>query len=440
MKKVMRYIWQMYGWRMLVCACLIFNFQFSISNSANAQDTRYETDSTCGCDILYVDGIQTTRSGDRYGFKRADGTVIAEDIFLHVASFSDGYCRVWLEDSLCGLLDTSGRLVVPCLYDNVEQPSCGRALVLKNHLYGFSDLHGKLVIPIVFPHAFPFSDNRAAVIIPLDSFFYQGAYIDTLGNLLTTTPFQNTLAFTDGFAPVQQYDRWGIVDTFFNIVLPTVHEQVSLIGEGLLFAGDGYGMALYDLRRSKRPLTPPHYLPVTPLSEGRIGVSRGNKYGFLDPLGNEVIPCTYDEIGTFRLGRAMARIGDRFGIIDTSGRIVLPIVYEDRTPKGYKYVYYDSVALVERDGKLGFVDLEGRFVVPLSFSQAYHFSQGLAPVRLDNHWGYINNRGDIYLPFIFDIASPFRYGRAEVFLLGNRHKIDLQGRCLTNCNGIISFR
>ena len=55
-------------------------------------------------------------------------------------------------------------------------------------------------------------------------------------------------------------------------------------------------------------------------------------------------------------------------------------------------------------------------------------------------WGYVNTRGEIYLPFIFDIASPFRWGRAEVFFQGRRHKIDLQGHCLTNCNGLISFR
>ena len=74
----------------------------------HAQNTRYETDSTCGCDILYVDGIQTTREGNRYGFKRDDGTVLAPNIYLHVGEFSNGYCRVWLEDSLCGLISASG--------------------------------------------------------------------------------------------------------------------------------------------------------------------------------------------------------------------------------------------------------------------------------------------------------------------------------------------
>ena len=42
--------------------------------------------------------------------------------------------------------------------------------------------------------------------------------------------------------------------------------------------------------------------------------------------------------------------------------------------------------------------------------------------------------------FIFDIASPFQWGRAEVYFQGRRHKIDLEGHCLSNCNGIISFR
>lgn len=406
---------------------------------ATSQTTRYETDSTCGCDILYVDGIQTTRDGDRYGFKRDDGTVVAPNIYLHVGSFSNGYCRVWLEDTLCGLLSATGEVVVPCLYDDVSQPSCNRVVVSKNGLLGYSDLHGNLVIPPTFPHASDFAENRAVVSVVVDSLFLMCTFIDTLGNYLFPPVYQNAMPFSGGYAPVRQYDRWGLIDTLGREALPTVYEQLSLPDHGVLFAGDADGMALFRAGERK-PLSEAVYYPITSVFDNRIGVSRDGKQGFLDLDGNEVVPCIYDEIGAFRMGRTMVRIEEHYGIIDTMGNIVLPIEYDNLSTKGYKYAYYDSLAMVEKDGLLGYVDLEGRIVIPLRFTQAYHFSQGLAPVLFNGGWGYINTRGDIYLPFIFDIASPFHWGRAEVFFQGRKHKIDLEGRCLSNCHGIISFR
>ena len=415
---------------------------------ARAQGTRYETDSTCGCDILYVDGIQTTRDGDLYGFQRDDGTVIAPNIYSHVGQFTDGYCRVWLDDTLAGLLSASGEVAVPCIYDLVDQPSGNRVLVSKNGLYGYTDLHGNLVIPTTFTQASRFSENRAAVVVAIDSFFYQCTYIDTLGKVLFEPVYESALSFSQGYAPVKRYDRWGLIDTLGREVLPTIYEQITTIDHGIFFAGDGYGMAFFRLPAPNsqasdqkfKPLTPSVYIPMSGVNDNRVGVYRDGKQGFLDLSGREIIPCTYDEVGLFKLGRTLARIGDRYGIIDTLGNIILPIEYSNKTTKGNKYAYYDSLALVERDGLLGYVDLDGNIAIPLNFKEAYHFSQGLAPVLFNGAWGYINTKGDIYLPFIFDIASPFHWGRAEVYFQGHQHKIDLQGHCLFNCHGIISFR
>lgn len=412
-----------------------------LSPFASAQNTRYETDSTCGCDILYVDGIQTTREGDRYGFRRDDGSVVAPNIYLHVDQFTDGYCRVWLEDTLCGMLAASGEVVVPCLYDNVYPPSCGRIMVTKDGMFGFTDLHGNVVVPLVYPQAQSFSSNRAAVTIMVDSFFYECTFIDTLGNILFKPGFESAFSFSGAYAPVKQYDRWGLIDTLGRLVLPTVYEQITIPEQDILFAGDAYGMALFRCEADgvKRK-TEPIYFAVTAPSSNLVGVVRGEKQGFLDFEGHEAIPCIYDEIGSFRLGRTLVRQGDRYGIIDTLGNIILPVEYSNHSTKGNKYVYYDSLALVERDGLLGYVDLQGNIAIPLRFKEAYHFSQGLAPILFNGAWGYIDTHGDLYLPLIFDIASPFHWGRAEVYFQGRQMKIDLQGRCLSNCHGIISFR
>ena len=103
-------------------------------------------------------------------------------------------------------------------------------------------------------------------------------------------------------------------------------------------------------------------------------------------------------------------------------------------------MYYDSLALVEKDGKLGYVDLDGKLVIPFYFEEAFQFSEGLAAARFQGMWGYIDTHGDIFMPFIFYAATPYKYGRAEVIYQGAARKVNRKGKCVRNCNGIIAWR
>lgn len=406
--------------------------------SLQAQEVKILEDESCGCDLVLVNGVETTKSDGLYGFRLEDGTVIAPNIYRYVDQFRNGYCRVMLDIGQCGMIDSTGRQVVPCIYENIGYPSEGRIMVEKEGKKGYTDLNGNVVIPLRYPHAGDFSEGCATVAVVKDSLFVFATFIDTLGRELFPPDFQDASAFCDGFAPVKLYERWGMIDHSGRMVLPTRYEIMTAMQDTLFFAGDENGVALFDGRM--QPLTGFVYTWKGDLSDGRIPVQRNGKYGFLDRHGREVIPCTYDETGIFRLGRTLVRKGDRYGIVDTAGRLVLPIEYENTTLRGDKYMYSDSLALVEKEGRFGYVDFEGRLAIPFYFDDAYPFSEGLAAVRHNGMWGYVDTRGEVYMPFVFDLASPFRYGRAEVVYQGLTRKVNRKGKCVRNCKGIIAWR
>ena len=408
---------------------------------------------------MYVEGFQTLREGNLYGFRSYDGHIVIAPKYKYVGTFSAGYCHVWADDTLAGLIDTTGREIIPPLYPFVGDPSENRILYAHHGLYGYTNLNGDIIVPPTFPIAGPFSNGRAPVAVATDtSILY--TFIDTLGNLIFPPRYHNVMPFVDGVAPVSLFGQWGLIGLDGEEILPATFGMINTPGHGILFAGNGDGMALYKIAGSRQQvadspyqlpatsyqlitqLTPPVYLPCTPLNDNRIGVTHtpSGKQGFLDLDGNEAVPCQYDEVGRFVLGRTMVRIDNFYGIVDTQNNPILPIEYTNTLRSGEKYIYHDSLALVEKDGRLGFVDLQGNAVTGLLFSRAYPFSNGLASVCLNGLWGYIDRRGNTFIPFIFDLASPFRHHRAQVTLNGQRHNIDPQGRCLSNCNGIISFR
>ncbi len=409
-----------------------------LSVAGQTQTVEYVEDEDCGCELVFVDGIQTTQSNGLFGFKKVDGSVISENKFKYVDAFHGNYCKVYLDEGECGMIDRDGRQVVPCIYDDVLYPAEGRVLVLKGGLFGFCDMQGNEVIALQYKQAGSYSEGLAPIFVEIDSFSVGCTFIDTTGNQVFPPYFENLMPFNEGYALARRYERWGIIDHNGHEVLPYMYEQITTNGDGHFFAGDEWGMAMFDY--TMKPLTKFIYTWTGGMDEGRVMVERGGKQGFLDRKGNEVIKCIYDEVSPFRKGRAMVRLGDKYGIIDTAGNIVLPIEYENKTPHGRKYVFLDSLALVEKDGKLGYVDLDGKLVVPMYFTEAFHFTEGLAAAKYNGQWGYINLKGDIYMPFIFQIASPFRWGRAEVVYNGNVSEVDKNGKCTKNCNGVIAWR
>ena len=130
-----------------------------------AQNVEFVDNEECGCELKYVDGIQTTSENGLFGFRLADGTQIAPNIYRYVDEFHGDYCKVYLDDNQCGMIDRNGNTIVPCLYAGLEYPSCGRILAVRNGLAGFLDMHGNEVIPFTYRMASSFSENCACIFL-----------------------------------------------------------------------------------------------------------------------------------------------------------------------------------------------------------------------------------------------------------------------------------
>jgi hypothetical protein len=67
-------------------------------------------------------------------------------------------------------------------------------------------------------------------------------------------------------------------------------------------------------------------------------------------------------------------------------------------------------------GKYGYIDTKLQLILPVGYSDARPFSDGLAAVRnADGIWGFINRSGKLVIPYTYSrTPSRFMYGRARV--------------------------
>ena len=56
----------------------------------------------------------------------------------------------------------------------------------------------------------------------------------------------------------------------------------------------------------------------------------------------------------------------------------------------YAYPYVEGVALVEKDGKWGFIDSTENVIIPMDYDFAMQFYKGWAMVQRDNKYGFID--------------------------------------------------
>lgn len=56
----------------------------------------------------------------------------------------------------------------------------------------------------------------------------------------------------------------------------------------------------------------------------------------------------------------------------------------------------DGLALVEKDGKYGYISATGEAVIPLEWDDAYDFGNGLAYLEKDGKYGYVTTFGKYF--------------------------------------------
>ena len=114
----------------------------------------------------------------------------------------------------------------------------------------------------------------------------------------------------------------------------------------------------------------------------------------------------------------------RYGYIDKNGKEVVPCQYMGVS------AFSEGLAKV-RDGdyKYGFVDVNGNEVIPCQYDydNVRNFSDGLAAVGCIGNYGFIDKNGDLAIDTLYDIVSDFRNGHAVVSRNGEVFVINKNG-------------
>ena len=121
----------------------------------------------------------------------------------------------------------------------------------------------------------------------------------------------------------------------------------------------------------------------------------------------------------------------QYGFIDLNGREVIPQIYDDvkEFGEGLLPVNIGASGNLEKQGGLwGFCDYGGRVVIKMQYQDVRSFRGGMAAVKLNGHWGFINQKGVLVVPATYEAVGDFSKGLAGVRVAGKWGYINRQGK------------
>jgi hypothetical protein len=167
--------------------------------------------------------------------------------------------------------------------------------------------------------------------------------------------------------------------------------------------------------------TAKHYDKIMAFHKGRAVVLKDKKFGYIAQNGVELVAPQYDfaEDFTESYNMARVRIRDKVGFIDLNGKEVIPLKYRyvEKFVNGLAHArmidgeefyinthgehladvldkYYEGIARIKKGEKLGYVNQEGKVVIPIKYDYGTHFQHGMAEVKLGGKHFYINSKGE----------------------------------------------
>lgn len=105
------------------------------------------------------------------------------------------------------------------------------------------------------------------------------------------------------------------------------------------------------------------------------------------------------DIDLFQMKLYPVIAGGKYGFMNTQGKLMIPAMYNEVGP------FQEGLAVVSKDDKFGIVDKKNQMIVDFQYDEILEFVQNRAIVRKGEKYGVIDRLGKLVFPLVFDDIS-----------------------------------
>lgn len=342
---------------------------------------------------------------DQFEFLHSPGT------FHEYHPFDPSKTAIVKSDLGYHIINTNGEKITSIDYDKARYfpyPR-GRYLVEKNELKGLIDQTGKEILGIKYKEITPNyvkADTATTKILILRDSSNQASIMDHEGNYTVREAYDHISKFmhldTISYSIVRKGDRYGLINSHGEIVLPIKYESIREYNK--------WGEFLIARIAGKEALLTKSGDTIFPF-----------KYESIDP-------CFYDQNNRF-----IVEQNGHFGVIDLSQETIIPIEFDHIS----NWVEYGPKAhFVIKKRKHGLIGREGDVIVPPLYDEIVVDNTDIIKVKQRGLYGTVNWNHEVIHKIEYDQVEwewPNLSGPVDTIYLkkDNRYySTDLEGNVL----------
>lgn len=258
-----------------------------------------------------------TSNGNRF-FTDENGTKLFNGaVFYNAHDFRNGYCIVSVmgEDGKekRGIIDEKGKFILECTNDYHIRDFENSFFEIANPKVGYLNAAGVIVIPMEYTASKGFSGNM----VKLEKNYKKWGILNEKGEEVVPFIYDGMGPWKQGLTAVKKGKKWGFIDRSGQEVIACHYDMVYGFEHGMSLVQNGKKFGFINAQDetvvnfvftdykevvdvSKDEISETGYRESNKrlvMEEGYIILKKGDKWGYLDTLGKEVIPFEYDYIG-----------------------------------------------------------------------------------------------------------------------------------------------
>lgn len=244
-------------------------------------------------------------------------------------------------------------------------------------------------------------------------------FINTDGEFLSDTWFDNTWDFKDGYTRVCLKGKYNFINTDGKFLSDTWFDGAwdFKCGYARVFLGGKYNFINTDYEF----LSDKWFDIVYDFRDDYAIVVLKDKSNFINTDGEILSDKWFDNVWDFTDGYAIVRLNGKYNFINTDCELLSDKWFDN------VYDFRDDYAVVVLNNKWNFISKNGEFLFDEWFDSAGFFKNGYSKIKLNNKWNFIDVEGKYISDKWFDSAKDFYEGYAEVKLNGKWYKINTKG-------------
>ena len=392
--------------------------------------------------------------GNLQGLMDREGQVKVEPTYREIQVTNEGIIHARVADEWT-MLDGKNQAIRKTFADKIEPSGKDQLKITQSGKVTLADLQFNSTSKTIMNAIDRFNRDRAV----FTAYGKQGV-IDRKGNVIVEAIFDNLVQdrkFLLGNVRQMGNDRWTLLDSIGKKISPKSYDRMaSFNGEYFAVKQRGYWGAINFQGKEVLPCAYDSLLQakgafIVVKFRGQFGIMNLNdewivtprnnmlrlisntryvefspKTSFLKSMNNQVIYFSDNQV-IWKEDHILETLpSGTIWKIDMEGRIVDRKVHPDE-PIEKIFEETEGLRGIQKNGKFGFIDAQGRLRIANRYENIKPFSEDLAPIMIRGKWGYINHADNIAIQPIYEEVMNFKGGYAQVKQKGLYGLINKQG-------------